>query len=436
MGLGHGATPIARSRGAAGGGFSALRSRGVVCGAVGWLLLVLLAGMADTAWASGWSIQYAPTPTGAKESVLISVSCTSESACTAVGSFDNKALVERWDGSGWSAQRPETRARWNGSFLQGVSCFSRTRCTAVGYFVDHRGCQEELAERWNGSKWSIQPTPDSWIKPTPGNQGCYRTREGGFGETVGADFRSVSCISVTACLAVGAVDYSGYGAADYSGSGNTGDPIAKPATSYGYEEPLVERWNGSKWSIQIAGYTKAWQDGAISSVSCTSATACSAVGGQQLGRWNGKKWSTQNVRSEDSLSGMSCTSQTACTAVGSRLTQAAAGLPLAERWNGSTWSTQRPVKPARSTDTYLSPVSCTSSRDCTAAGNYRNRAYDQLPLIERWNGTSWSIQAAAGPKDTDLTGVSCASATVCVAVGHSVNVLLVESTIAPTGGLG
>jgi hypothetical protein len=49
--------------------------------------------------------------------------------------------------------------------LIGVACTSATGCTAVGYsspnganLVNHPS-PATLAERWNGSTWSIQPTP-------------------------------------------------------------------------------------------------------------------------------------------------------------------------------------------------------------------------------------------------------------------------------------
>ena len=65
-------------------------------------------------------------------------------------------------------------------------------------------------------------------------------------------------------------------------------------------------------------------------------------------------------------------------------------------------------------------MSCSSPGACTAVG-----VFDNLPgtgtLVERWNGTSWSIQASANPAGaftSVLFGVSCPAATFCVAVGN------------------
>src|SRR5205085_2766283 len=62
-----------------------------------------------TAAASGWSIL--PVSAPAASASLTSVSCTSVSACTAVGGFTtvpgnaSTPLVERWDGSSWTVQQ-------------------------------------------------------------------------------------------------------------------------------------------------------------------------------------------------------------------------------------------------------------------------------------------------------------------------------------------
>jgi len=146
-----------------------------------------------------------PTPTGGSDTSLAGVSCTSASACTAVGNFSNGAtlvtLAERWNGTKWSIQHtPNPPTSGSNILLQGVSCTSASACTAVGGSSTMTP-GATLAERWNGTTWSIQPTPN----PT-GAQGS------GLG--------GVSCASATTCTAVGG-----------SGNGTTGVTLA-------------ERWNG------------------------------------------------------------------------------------------------------------------------------------------------------------------------------------------------
>ena len=59
-----------------------------------------------------------------------------------------------------------------------------------------------LAERWNGQRWAIQPTPNRTAAP-------------------GSELSSVACPSLTMCIAVGSAQYAG-----------------------GTSATLVERWNG------------------------------------------------------------------------------------------------------------------------------------------------------------------------------------------------
>ena len=82
---------------------------------------------------------------------LSGVSCTSGSACIAVGSFGPGygPLAERWNGSSWSLQRPPDPADDYG--FDGVSCASSRHCIAVG------GGDEPLAERWDGVGGRFRP---------------------------------------------------------------------------------------------------------------------------------------------------------------------------------------------------------------------------------------------------------------------------------------
>ena len=70
------------------------------------------------------------------------------------------ALAEQRTGAHWSLQRhctapPGARA----ALFFGVSCLSATACTAVGSATGRTGRTRPLAERWDGSSWSVQRTP-------------------------------------------------------------------------------------------------------------------------------------------------------------------------------------------------------------------------------------------------------------------------------------
>jgi hypothetical protein len=257
-----------------------------------------------------------------------------------------------------------------------------------------------LAERWNGKKWTIQHTP-------PNLPGTYDT------------LSDVSCASRNYCIAVGTAD----------------------SLRGGDEPPLVERWNGTKWTIQKAP-TPAAAPGGLDAVSCISVSACTAVGSRLNStrttgltfaeRWNGTEWSIQKTPTPaDSVSNeggpalidVSCHSANACVAVGDYETSTGRFMPLVERWNGTEWSIQKsPKPPAGAKYNGLSGVSCTSATACTAVGGFDNG----MAVAERWNGTEWVLQKTPSASGRSLFKVSCTSAHACTAVGIHRIATLVE----------
>ena len=294
--------------------------------------------------ASRWSVQRTPNLAGAKGRRLYGVSCVSRTACTAVGAYAKSAridvtLADRWNGTSWSVQRTPNPARAKHSELFGVSCVSRTACTAVGY-TNSAGAYVTLVEGWNGTSWTVQRTPNP-------------------ADTTFSELLGVSCVSRTACTAVG----------HYTNRALI-------------EVTLAERWNGTSWTVQ------------------------------RTPNPGGAKFS---ANSSNELLGVSCSSRTACTAVGDYANPAGTGGALVERWNG-TWTVQR--TPHR--DSELLGVSCVSRTVCTAVGGAGNRAGYEVTLAERWNGTSWTVQRtpnATGAKSDGFLSVSCVSKTACTAVG-------------------
>lgn len=346
---------------------------------------VVLALCSASAWAaagSGWSIEagLSPPPVPRPFAEFLAVSCVSRTVCVAVGDSGQQPLVERWDGSKWSIQPSPNVA---GGALSGVSCASSKACIAVGSLFG-AGATSTLVERWNGSSWSILPTPEST-----------------------SSLRGVSCTSARACVAVGTQSLDRF-------------PSAKT---------LVERWNGGTWSIERTPKPTRRGPSSLFGVSCITSSACTAVGvfticqpvcnsSPLVERWNGLRWSIQRAwagRFAILLTGVSCTSTMACMAVG--WCCAALMRPQAERWNGKTWS---PEPTPTNRDSLLSSVSCASASACIAVGTYPRTMYgpsSQFPLVERWNGLRWSIQQTPSAYGAGLNGVSCTSETACTAVG-------------------
>lgn len=334
---------------------------------------------------------------------LRAVSCASSTACMAAGSFESVKishevpLTESWNGTKWVLQEPPAPTGAEESLLWGVSCASSTACVGTGYFENSSGAWLPLAESWNGTAWTVQEPP------------LPAGAEGG-------ELAGISCTAATACIAVGTVH-----------------------TSTKAYVPLAETWNGAAWSIQEPPVPAGAKESHLNGVSCTTSKACTAVGRFNNGgeewvplaeRWNGTAWSVQEPSlpagatdkgslDTASLDGVSCGSATACMAVGDFHNSSHEEVPLAERWNGTTWSVQEPP-PTGTQGGYLHGVSCTSATACIAAGGFLEPG-EFRPLAESWNGTVWSAQelvVAAGAKSSYLHGVSCTAANACTVVGE------------------
>jgi hypothetical protein len=392
---------------------------------------------------AGWSIRPVPQPTGAMGSQLSAVSCPSAMACTAVGAYTNSggatlSLAERWNGATWAPEQTVDPASAGTDELSGVSCTSSTACMAVG--SANAGDGQVLAELWNGAKWAIQATPD----PAAGQQSrllgvsCFSStactavgsyRDSGFiGHTLAERWNGaawtiqstpdpagaprvlsgVACASSTACTA--------------AGSSGTGITLT-----------LAEHWNGASWAIQPTLNPAGELNNDLNAVSCSSPTACTAVGEYTdsashlltlAESWNGTSWAIQPSASpagaDSQLLGVSCSSSDACTAVGFDQRTGAPSVTLAERWNGTSWTIQSTPNPAGASTSVLTSVSCSALDACTAVGYHFAGGNPVAPLAERWNGTSWAIQPISGPSGTthsQLSGVSCSGPNACTAVG-------------------
>jgi hypothetical protein len=286
-----------------------------------------------------WSLLPSPgVPSGAAAAWLYWVSCAPGGGCMAVGFWDRGGdkgpggpLAEWWDGHSWTIESlPDPASVYAGAStasISGLSCSSNTFCMAVGSFyggappiVGNVG--QTYAERWDGSRWSFQPTAQV--------AGAFEAR-----------LTSVSCTSPRACVAIGA---SGFDATQ---------PVSRP---------LAERWDGTSWSLQAAPNAPGLYTD-LNGVSCTSSHACIAVGvtasnhGSRplVQRWDGTRWSFERTPNAPgaSLNAVSCTSRIICTAVGSVAEQSA---PATAKLSGITVACTAARLTARVTGAAISSV--------------------------------------------------------------------------------
>jgi len=354
-----------------------MRTRGLTRGTAVVVALAsqLLVGGAAGATGSGWSIEPSPNPAGATSSTLAAVSCPGPATCMAVGQYTPAGggiltLAERWDGSSWNIESTPNRAAAS-NVLTGVSCASPGSCTAVGYSVS--SMVRALVEEWDGNTWTIVPTP------APPHSSWFAL----FG---------VSCPAPSDCTAVG---------------GSIGKAVDAQ------EKPLAEHWDGTAWTIEPTPNPRAQNGSDLSGVACPGPAVCEAVGNYAYADvdqsvfafgWNGTSWVHQhqpnpagaNMNSDNFVS---CSSAAACTSIGTWTDAGQRIRGLAERWNGTSWSRQLVANPKAFTLYELFGVSCANGSSCTAVGDW-STSFNGNPsatLAEEWDGTAWSIDSTPNP---------------------------------------
>ena len=142
-----------------------------------------------------------------------------------------------------------------------------------------------------------------------------------------------------------------------------------------------------------------------------SSTGSGGSGGTGIGTFAGS-WSIPTTSSGVVPDAVACVTSNWCEGVGA---QASPAEPGALQWNGSNWNSQ---SAAPSSDGDFLSVSCSSSSFCVATGATGNDGLD--PLLEMWNGTSWTTPSLPIPGswyDIQIASVSCVSTTSCMAVG-------------------
>lgn len=126
---------------------------------------------------------------------------------------------------------------------------------------------------------------------------------------------------------------------------------------------------------------------------------------------------------ENFLNADACADATHCWAVGGTSNGSGFTQALIERWNGTSWTVDTVSSETNSgAEQYnvLKGISCTSTTDCWAVGFFFDTAATHyLPLWEYWDGTSWTASTFPVGVGTDyrLNAVSCVDETHCWAVG-------------------
>ncbi|HEU5106292.1 MAG TPA: hypothetical protein VFU11_10670 [Solirubrobacterales bacterium] len=358
-----------------------------------------------------WEILSTPNPSGASHSNLYDVSCEpSTSVCTAVGkstiSGADGPIAQRWNGTSWSEQSAAKKSGTLPTRLFGVDCPSEARCLAAGNYQPTEGGPTLLAEIWNEGKWSV------YSPPIPSG-------------ATSSELTAIGCNSTAQCRAAGS------------------------AVIGGVKTAIIEAWTSPNWTLMTVPIPEGATSSQLDGIDCIWSSVCLAVGryttsGGAVKKlamlWDGTNWSLQTLADpegaiQSTLLDVSCTpSPTRCTAVGGWKKSAGEQFTLAYRYNGSTWTLQSTPNPAGATESVFQDVSCATETSCTAAGSSIGSGSTQT-LVEKWNGTNWSVHGTSNPSGatfSGLFGVSCRS-TTCVGVGWSTDGSGADTTLAETG---
>src|SRR5215472_7842800 len=260
---------------------------------------------------SGWTVLPVPGP---DNSEFRAISCSAPRSCVAVGDFlgtgRRATLAEAWNGTRWRVLSAANTHSAD-SVLGAVWCGGPGSCLGVGTTRSPADITVSLAERWNGTRWTIDATA------SPGNE--LNVLSGvSCAPAPGARTRAAICVA------------GGY----YLNRGQA------------FAAPLADKWTGARW-VPFKPRDPG-RGGSLLSVSCASPSGCMFVGGQFSSSggplaeaWNGTAWRVVPTADLGSGTGnlvaISCPRPSRCMAAGEEFTGSGPARPLAEQWDGVRW---------------------------------------------------------------------------------------------------
>lgn len=209
-----------------------------------------------------WSV--VPSPSPLAENILSDVAAVASNDVWAAGYTEEDVgagtLVEHWEGASWSvvaSPHPGT-----GGMLSGVRAVSASDVWAVGsYYDDQAELWKTLALHWDGSAWSVVPTP---------NPGTYSNGLGSIAVVTADDVWAMGSFSSGAGFLTLAEHWDGHQwtvvptpnvASEYGASNTLGSLVARSANDVwsagtfqnegtGHQSrTLLAHWDGASWSF-------------------------------------------------------------------------------------------------------------------------------------------------------------------------------------------
>jgi hypothetical protein len=386
-------------------------------------VLAPVASTAVSATTPAWTIQPSPNPAGAVASGLGAVSCSTPGSCVAVGATNypsgqqlphQVALIERLSDGTWIIEKNPAVGSGTTSLLDGVSCPVADFCAAVGYA--HPGF-DLLAEIWNGTSWSETslPSPAGGADPSLAAVSCAAkdicVAVGNYIENKTDSYRPLAerLNGSTWSLIPAPAPMGANGNSEFTGIDCPAPASCEVVGNVGYNDTLQKVFayglSGSTWTFHHQVNPGPDPGNTDDAVSCGAPEACTSVGSAYVVQefvlaeyWNGSTWVRQATpapdnRPDNTLYDVSCDAGSSCVAIGEswRVNQQNGHLVAArvrtEVWNGTSWSLSQPVVPTGVT-VRLSGISCPSPSTCISVGSSSTSptSDEATTLVEAYSG--------------------------------------------------
>jgi hypothetical protein len=303
---------------------------------------------------------------------------------------------------------------------------------AVGGIRTSSGANTTLAEHFNGSSWSVFPTPavndalvsvaasasnDVWAignpitvadSPTP-----FITHWNGTSWSI-IDSPKLPKNSVLTGVTAPASN-------DAWVVGHT----------FGSSNGIVEHWDGTRWSIVSSpAFTNvvAFAIAADSSTDVWAFGTSNVTGGPEALHFDGTTWTAiaaANSRFGFGVAALAALSPTDVWAAGGQAdSDHDANVPAAEHWDGTKWSlvpvpNPNPNLSTTSDSIFLAGIAAISTNDIWAVGSFPTLGEPEQTFTEHWDGATWSIIPSPNPGKggNSLSAVTALSDGTVAAVG-------------------
>lgn len=385
-----------------------MRIRGIVAALIAGVALILFMGLGH-ALALTW-VDQSPSYLGHDNS-LTAVSAVSTTDVYAVGwqcnacTYDSP-LLYHYDGTSWSTQSITEPSGVVSFIPNAVLAFGDSGIWVAGdYFDTNNSKREPLVEKWNGSSWIVKYDPiDTGSTQLYAISGSSNTDvwvagyTNGNGSVLLSHWDGTSFTDASSLPSLSGSDFRLYGLASASSSDVMTVGTYLDTNSHG--KNIAWHYNGTSWSGTGPNQPSSTDNElrAVTSIPGTSSHYLavgqeddSLLGTQTLAEsYNGSSWttlSTQNQGNGPILFGVSAVGSGNIWAVGSdvRTNHDLYDETLIERYNGSSWSLETSVSPGGDLDNSdLRAVIAYDSSDVWAVGGYDdpNHADHARSLVE------------------------------------------------------